>query len=397
MSAPDRAEPPRDNTRMREQAVESSPAGRDASAALGTPGEPGPWRRAVEGAQVALARGNWEDARWSYMFARGTTRYLDPDASPNGSVPAAARRMRRPGPVPSGVQGPIIRPPVWTWEVPLYFWLGGIATGSSFVAMAADLAGDAQTAKRARIVTLGAVAPGAPLLIKDLGRPERFFNMLRIFKPRSPMSLGSWTLMAFSNMAGLALAADLLGRRNLARSFGAGAAALGLYLGSYTGVLLSSTAVPVWARSRLFLPPAFVSTAVATGAAANRLAAAATGVEAGHPTRRALGFVETGAMATELALSSINERRLGRIGRPLHEGTAGKLFKAAKLGVRAGLALRLAGRYSAAQHVASATFLAAGLAFRYAWLAAGKASANDHEAVAAAGRTPERLVGREQV
>ncbi len=397
MSGPERWEPPEDNTRLRDAALETTTEDRDATAAIGTPGEAGGWRRAVEGAKVALARRNWEDARWSYLYARGTSRYLNADASPDGSVPEAARRMRRPGPVPAGVQGPILRPAVWTWEVPLYFWLGGIATGSSFVAVAADLAGDEDTAKLARKITLGTIGPGAPLLIKDLGRPERFLNMLRIFKPRSPMSMGSWTLMLFSTNAGMAVAADMVGLQRLARGFGAATAALGLYLGSYTGVLLSATATPLWARSRLYLPPIFVCTAVATGAAANRIAAAAAGVDAGHPTRRALGFVETGAMAAELALSSVNERRLGRIGRPLHEGSAGKLFKLAKLGVRVGLGLRLAGRYPAAHHAASAAFLAAGLAFRYAWVGAGKASALDHDTVAAAARAPERLAGREQV
>ena len=390
-----RWEPPEDNTRLRDQALESSPHERDTTPALGSAGQAGGWRRAVEGAQIALSRGGFEDGRWSYLY-KDDTRYRS-RAETNGSVPEAARRMRRGTQVPAGVQGPIIRPAVWTWEVPAYFWLGGIATGSSFVAAAADLVGDDDAALRARLIAIGAAGAGAPLLIKDLGRPERFLNMLRIFKPRSAMSMGSWTLMAFSNTAGLSAAAHLLGRRRLARSFGAAAAGFGLYLGSYTGVLLAATAVPVWARSRVYLPPIFVCTAVATGAAANRIAAAATGVEPGHPTRRALGFVETGAMAAELALSSLNERRLGRIGKPLHEGTAGKLFKAAKMAVRAGLALRLAGRYPVTHHVASAAFLGAGLAFRYAWLAAGRASATDHEGVAAAARAPERLVGREQV
>src|SRR5436305_1219804 len=79
-------------------------------------------------------------------------------------------------------------------------------------------------------------------LIADLGRAERFLNMLRIFKPRSPMNLGAWCLMAFSGGAASSVAADLLKRRRLARAFGAMNAVLGGYLGSYTGVLLASTA-----------------------------------------------------------------------------------------------------------------------------------------------------------
>ena len=186
---------------------------------------------------------------------------------------------------------------MWTWEVPLYFWFGGIAAGSSFVALACDLAGDERSAAVARKVALGALAPSPVLLILDLGRPERFVNMLRIFKPRSPMSMGAWALTLFGNLAAAAVGADLLGRRAAAQRIGAANAIVGGYLGSYTGVLLASTAVPVWARSRLFLGPIFVSTAAATGAAACRLALVADGLPVGHPTRRALGTVETGAMA----------------------------------------------------------------------------------------------------
>jgi hypothetical protein len=149
-------------------------------------------------------------------------------------------------------------------------------------------------------------------------------------------------------------------------------------------VLLGSTAVPVWSRSRLFLGPIFVSTATATGAAACRLALVATGVPEGHPTRVALGRVETGAIATELALSTINERRLGRLSPALHAGGAGTTFNAAKWSVRAGLALRLLrGRGGpVTHHVASGLYLAAGLGFRYAWVAAGRRSARDDRAVA---------------
>ena len=147
----------------------------------------------------------------------------------------------------------------------------------------ADLAGDHRSAAVARKVALGALGPSPVLLVLDLGRPSRFVNMLRIFKPRSPMSMGAWALTLFGNLAAAAVGADLLGRRRLARSLGAANALVGGYLGSYTGVLLASTAVPVWGRSRLFLGPIFVSTAAATGAAACRLALVADGLPVGHP------------------------------------------------------------------------------------------------------------------
>jgi hypothetical protein len=208
--------------------------------------------------------------------------------------------------------------------------------------------------------------------------------MMRIFKPRSAMNLGAWCLAAFSTTGGAAVAADVLGRRRLAKALGASTALFGTYLGSYTGVLLASTAVPLWARSRLLLPPIFVCTAVATGAAANRLVLAATGVPPGDPSRNALGTIETTAMGAELVLSSLNEKRLGPLGDALDEGVPGRLFTFAKWAVRGGLLLRLTrnrlGPWE--HHVASVLYLSAGLAFRFAWVEAGKASARDDEAVA---------------
>jgi formate-dependent nitrite reductase membrane component NrfD len=287
---------------------------------------------------------------------------------------------------------------VWTWEVPLYFWFGGIASGSSFVALASELAGDRRTAVIARRVTLAAAVPTAPLLVLDLGRPERFLHMMRIFKTRSPMSMGAWCLAAFSSTAGGAVVADLLGRRREAALLGGATAALGAYLGSYTGVLLASTAVPVWARSRMFLPPIFVCTAAATGAAANRLVLSATGMKVGHPSRTALGTVETAAMASELILSSFNERRLGRLGLALEEGRANRLFEFAKWSVRAGLGLRFARRRAGpwAHHLASVLYLLGGLSFRFAWVEAGRHSAHDDEAVARMSRVRGGGVRRER-
>ena len=219
----------------------------------------------------------------------------------------------------------------------------------------------------------------------DLGRPERFYNMLRIFKPRSPMSMGAWALTAFGNLAAAAVGADLLGRRREARALGAANAIVGGYLGSYTGVLLASTAVPVWARSRLFLGPIFVSTAAATGAAATRLALVATGLPVGHPTRRALGTVETAAMSAELILSVINERRLGELASGLEQGKPGPPVQGRQVG-RAARARRCASRASRSARGSTTSprvlYLAAGLLFRYAWVGAGRESAQHDRVVA---------------
>jgi formate-dependent nitrite reductase membrane component NrfD len=287
------------------------------------------------------------------------------------------------------MHGPFIKPPVWTWEVPLYFWVGGVASGASFVAAACDAAGDRHSAALARKVALGTVMSAPPLLIADLGRPARFLNMLRIFKPRSPMNMGAWCLVAFSATATGAVGFDLLGRRRTASVLGGVTAFLGGYLGSYTGVLLASTAVPVWARSRLFLGPIFICTATATGTAATRLALVARGLPARHPTRSALRTLETAAIVAELVLSTVNERRLGAIAEPLRRGRSGALFRVAQAAVVVGLGVQIAaGRRSRAEEAASVLFLAGGLAFRFAWVYAGKASAADHAAVAATGRGP---------
>jgi formate-dependent nitrite reductase membrane component NrfD len=355
---------------------------RDMTPALGTGASPGRWRRAVAGAAVALHEKAWKDSRWSYLY-RGDTEYAAPEPPAPGVVEDAARRARGGEEAPDVVAGPMMKPPVWTWEVPLYFWFGGIAAGSSFVALACDLTGDERSARIARRVALGALMPSPPLLIMDLGRPERFYKMLRIFKPRSPMSMGVWALSAFGALIASAVGADLLGRRREARALGAATAVVGGYLGSYTGVLLSATAVPVWARSRLFLGPIFVCTATATGAATTRLALAATGLPQGHPTRVALARVEAGAMGAELALSEVNRHRLGSLGDALEEGRAGTLFSAAKWLVRGGLALQLLRR---GQHLVSACYLAGGLCFRFAWVGAGRTSARDDEAVARTAR-----------
>jgi polysulfide reductase-like protein len=369
---------------------------RDITPAVGKRGEPAPWRRAAAGAAVALHRRRWEDGRWSYLFGRDTHYRATP--ADGERVAEAARRMRGGSELLSGVEGPVMKPAVWTWEVPVYFWFGGIATGSSFVALACDVVGDRESAAIARRVTVAAALPAAPLLVMDLGRPARFLNMMRIFKPRSPMSMGAWCLAAFSSAAAAAVGADVIGRRGTARALGGATAALGTYLGSYTGVLLASTAVPVWARSRLFLPPIFVCTAAATGASANRLVLAATGTPVGDPSRTALGTVETAAMAAELTLSTFNERRLGRLGDALEQGGPGALFKFAKWAVRGGLALRFARARGGpwTHHLASVLYLAGGLAFRFAWVGAGRTSATDDEAVARMARTPASDLGPER-
>ncbi len=362
---------------------------RDITPAVGTPGEPASWER-ERAAGVSLARRGFGDARWSFLFKEGDTAYAAPAADPEW-VAKANREMRRAA--ADDVRGPLIKGPVWTWEIPVYFWTGGIAAGSGFVALACDLAGDHRSAAIARKVALGAVLPAPLLLIADLGRPARFLNMLRIIKPRSPMNTGAWCLVAFSSTLTGAVGADVLGRPRAARALGALTSVLGGYLGSYTGALLASTAVPVWARSRLVLGPIFVSTATATGAAATRLVLVGRGLPDGHPTSNALARIETASILTELTLSLTNQWRLGGTAKSLVKGRAGHVYLLARASAVLGLASRLLGRGGerrAIHNLASALYLAGGLAFRIAWVYAGKASAADHEDVAAMARARSR-------
>jgi formate-dependent nitrite reductase membrane component NrfD len=355
---------------------------RDIDPALGTRGGPASWSPAEPGAPVALARPDFGDAHWSFLYKARDTGYAGTEPAP-GQVAAANRRMRD-APV-SDIHGPFIHAPVWSWEVATYFWFGGMASGSAFVALACDAAGDHRSAAIARKVALGAVVPAPILLIADLGRPERFLNMLRIIKPRSPMNTGAWCLVAFSGSSALAVGSDLIGREKAARGLGALTALFGTYLGSYTGVLLACSAVPLWSRSRTILGPAFIATATATGAAATRLVLVAGGLPKGHPTRRALGTIETTAMLTELALSRLGERRAGPAWEALRTGRAGITFRTAEGLVIAGISLRLLGRRLGPRtHVlASVLYLTAGLGFRLAWVGAGEASARDDAVVAA--------------
>jgi formate-dependent nitrite reductase membrane component NrfD len=362
---------------------------RDVRPATGVPGEPASWER-EQAADVSLAQPGFGDARWSFLFKEGDTAYAAPHAD-RQQVAAANLRMRS---APAGaVHGPMIKGPVWTWEIPVYMWTGGIAAGSAFVALACDLTGDHRSAKIARKVALSAVLPAPLLLTADLGRPGRFLNMLRIIKPRSPMSTGAWCLVVFSGTLSGAVGADLLGKPRAARALGALASVLGGYLGSYTGALLACTAVPVWARSRMVLGPIFVSTATATGAAATRLVLVASGLPKGHPSRRALSTIETASIVTELTLALVNERRLGGTAKSLLRGRAGRVYWLARACVILGLGSRLLARRAdrpAAHDLASALYLAGGLAFRIAWVNAGKASAADHEDVAATARSRAR-------
>lgn len=349
------------------------------AAALGTRGGPASYRRAVEGAGVALHQRFAQDARWSFLY-KDDTRYAREPTEPQApGVPSGTRA--------GAVQGPVLKPPVWTWEVPAYLWLGGIAAGASFAALGCEVVGDRRSALVSRAVAVSALSAGPPLLIADLGRPLRFLNMLRVFKPRSPMSMGAWCLVCTSTSSSASLFADVVGRPRLAQTAGVVTAFFSVYLGSYTGALLVSTAVPLWSGARLRLGPLFALTSASTGAAAVRATLIGARPNTPATTHRGLALSQTATMAAELVLAEVTEHTVGPHKRMLRRGRAGWLMRAGKACAVASLGLELSARRSRRGGLGAAGLcLAAGLLFRYGWISAGRASASDDDLAAATAR-----------
>jgi len=264
----------------------------------------------------------------------------------------------------------ILKAPVWTWEVPLYFFLGGTAGAAAVIALGAQLKGEFALARAALVIAaLGALA-SPPLLISDLGRPERFLNMLRVAKLRSPMSVGVWVLILFTPAVVIALAwsADFLIPSALGWPALFAAALLGLPLATYTGVLLAVSAIPVWNAHRRLLPPHFAASALGSAAALLELAGFQT------PITHRLGIA---ASLVEVVIGVVIELRHRRVDRVLRHGRTGLAIRVG--GLLEGplpLALRLAFPVPA-RTFAAVSFLAGAIVTRYAWLWAGRASSAD--------------------
>jgi formate-dependent nitrite reductase membrane component NrfD len=219
---------------------------------------------------------------------------------------------------------PVLNGPVWSWEIPAYFFAGGMAGASAPLALAASLQGNRRLARAASAVALGAVAVSAPLLISDLGRPERFLNMLRMFKVTSPMSVGAWILSAFAPAVVAGAGRELLGvLPAVGRAGQVAGAVLGPALSTYTAALLATTSVPVWHEARGELPFVFAGSSLASaGAAATILAGPADS----RPARR----MAVGGALLSLATTLTMERKLGALAAPYREGSAAPPARAAK-------------------------------------------------------------------
>jgi hypothetical protein len=268
---------------------------------------------------------------------------------------------------------PVIKEPVWTPEIPLYFFTGGMAGASAGLAFMAETTGNEVLARRAWAAAMGGIAVSPALLISDLGVPSRFLNMLRMFKVTSPMSVGSWILSGSGATTTLASANALTGLFPvLGRAAKPAAALLGLPLATYTGALIANTSVPVWHNARNMLPALFGAGAAASaGAAATIL----TPVRDAAPARR-LAII---GAAAELVATNVMEQKLGSLAEPYHEGPSGTLARTAKVLTAVG-AMAIGGwghqRRSAAV-LGGAALLGGALAERFAVFRAGFASAKD--------------------
>ncbi|MEX5720565.1 NrfD/PsrC family molybdoenzyme membrane anchor subunit [Geodermatophilus maliterrae] len=284
---------------------------------------------------------------------------------------------------------PIIKPPVWkTPDVPLYLFLGGAAGSSSIMAALADLTDRPALTRNSRYVSGGAAIASVVFLIHDLGRPERFLHMLRVIKPTSPLSIGSYILAPFSAAAAATAAVELLGWFPRLKRFGGVVAALfGGPLATYTGVLFSNTAVPSWHAAHKELPFVFGASGMAAGGG---IAMAISPIEESGPSRK---MAVTGAVV-ELAAMHRVETEFGVVSEPYHEGRAGTLLRAAKSCTAAGAALTVVAGRRRAGAVAAGVLLAAGsLLTRFGVFEAGMASARDPKYTVIPQR--ERLAARQ--
>ena len=278
---------------------------------------------------------------------------------------------------------PVLKPPVWKHEIPLYLFTGGLAAGSAVVAAGADLTGRPALRRASWLGSFGSVLASAFFLIYDLGRPERFHHMLRVAKPTSPMSVGTWILTAFGPGVGAAAVNELVPHRwrrlrvfrlldRLARPLGLSSAAIAPSLASYTSVLLSHTAVPGWNEVRDELPFVFVGSAAASGGGFGMLAAP---VAENGPARL---FAAAGATG-ELVAARVMEHRMGLVREAYEHDHVARYGRGAEWLTVAGLAgtVLLAGRSRAGAAASGLALLAGSFCQRFRVFEAGVESTKD--------------------
>ena len=282
---------------------------------------------------------------------------------------------------------PVLKASPWEADIPAYLFLGGLAGGSSLLAAGADLTGNTALKRPARLTALGAISLSFAALVHDLGRPARFHHMLRVAKPTSPMSVGTWILTGYGPLAGLAGASEMSGLvgavlptkwkwlapvlKALGRPAGLGAAVLAPAVAAYTAVLVSDTATPTWHEGYREMPFLFVGSASA--------ASGGLGLIVAPPSKAgAARNLAVGGAVLDLAAEHQMEKSQGLAAEPMHEGTPGKLNKAAKYLTAAGAVGALAGRRSRVVSAASGAALFVGsICTRFGLFYAGQESAKD--------------------
>ncbi len=278
---------------------------------------------------------------------------------------------------------PVIKEPVWIWSVPGYFFVGGLAGAAMTVGMAAQLFGGRRLRhfeERCRWVGAIGGGIGTALLIHDLGRKERFLFMLRVFRPTSPMSVGSWVLaLATPLSAGSALLTMSRGLPwRLGYMAGIGAGILGMPLATYTAVLISNTAVPLWSSSRRTLPLLFGASSMASLASVFEL------MPLDQRERAIMHTFGTVGRVAELAAAVAVEKeasQVPRVAEPLQQGVSGALWRAAAVLTAASLVVSLLpGRARAKRMISGTLGILGGACIRFAVFHAGKASARDPHA-----------------
>ena len=279
----------------------------------------------------------------------------------------------------------IVKPSPWEADIPAYLFAGGLAAGSSLLAAGADLTGRPGLRRVGRLGAISALSFSMVALVHDLGRPERFVNMLRVVKVTSPMSVGTWLLSLYGPWAGAAAAAELVsmlpphrrtgGLLRLVTRFGTPAGVIAAVtappVAAYTAVLLADTATPSWHAAYRELPFVFVGSAAAASGGLGMLAAPSREI---GPARN----LAIGGAVLETIMERRMERSMGITAEPLHTGKAGALMRAAKsLTIGGAVGSLVAGRSRAAAAMSGAALLAGSVCTRFGVFEAGQASARD--------------------
>lgn len=281
---------------------------------------------------------------------------------------------------------PVVKAPPWGHEVAAYLFLGGVAGGSGMLAFGAQLTGREILRRNARLGSIVAVGLGGAALVADLGRPERFYNMLRTIKLTSPMSIGSWILTAYSAGAGITAAAEvdrLLGDRlplgplrPVLRAIepwaGAEAALFAPPLAAYTAVLLSDTANPVWHEVHRDLPFVFVSSASLASAG---LALVTTPTSQTGPAR---SLAAMGVIGDVAAMKYMESRMDPTVAEALHHGHAGEMLKwSERLAIAGGVGAVVGGGNRLVAAASGLALMAASALTRFGVFDAGLESVKD--------------------